>query len=173
MISGASWFVSCVILVLPLIPPLRPSIGSFPNAYMFPWAHPLFILFLFVKRNKNFKKILGFSHPLLSSSVRLPGSVLQAGKAKWEGLLPACWPRTITQNWERSVGSWALSYAILYLFLCSYTRSFSLLSSFQAGGFCLATCFCYGPSEILHWSLSVFQSTLGLIAGMARDFSYD
>lgn len=80
MISGASWFVSCVILVLTLIPHLGPSVDSFPNAYMFPWAHPLFILFLFVKRNKNLKKKNPWFQP---STVRLPGRVLQAGKAKW------------------------------------------------------------------------------------------
>lgn len=164
MISGASWFVSCVILVLTLIPHLGPSVDSFPNAYMFPWAHPLFIMFLFVKRNKNLKK------KSLVSAIHC--EIARESSASGESQVNG-WPRTITQNWERPVGSWALSYAVLYLFLCSYTRSFSLLSSFQAGGFCLATSFCYGPSDIPHWSLSVFQSILGLMAGMAREFSYD
>lgn len=162
--------VCCVILVLPLISPLRPSVGSFPCAYMFSWAHPLFILFLFVKRNKILKnpRFQSSTVVFLSEIARESSA---SGKVKWEGLLPVCWPGTISQNWERSVGSWALSYAVLYLLLCSYTRFFSLLSSFQAGSFCLTTYFCYGPSEIPHWTLSVFQSTLGLIAGMARDFS--
>lgn len=86
--ADAYWYilVCCVILVLPLISPLRPSVGSFPCAYMFSWAHPLFILFLFVKRNKIKKKNPRFqSSTVVFLSEIARGRVLQVGKASGRG----------------------------------------------------------------------------------------
>lgn len=124
MLSGASWSVSCVVLLLPLVSPVRPSSGSFFYVYMFPWTHPLFTLFLFAKWNKNFLKILGFSNALLSSSVRLQRRVPQLGKPSGRGRFPH-----IGLGPSLRTGIGTLSYAILYLcpglLLCSYARSFS------------------------------------------------